>query len=424
MIATRVFGTLSGILAARLLGRAGRGELAVIVFMPMMLISLGELEFSRSLVVESGKSNKVSPQLISTAFWVALLLGLLEVCLLATVLRSFLSPDKLYLLASARLFALYLPATFITVALNGIDQGRGMFGRFSFFLVLPGALYLLAILFVIWPAHWIFPESFALASLVAVISAAVLRASQDWRAIATSGPNLNLAFGLLKRGFGFYIPTLAGLALLRADMFLLVRLAPAAAIGAYAVAQAISMGQVGVINPFVQVGFAAVAQQSGHSHALEALTRHFRLAQVAVVGIGVFVAGITPWAIRVFFGREFLSATTATYFLIGAAACWGLGETLEQGLRAASHPRLGIVSNLLGLALLIALGVPAYHKFGISGLAATVLMGQASSLLALILFCIFYLDMKPGSFWAFNSATVHELTEIIVPLLKPVRFVK
>ena len=52
-IGVRIFGALSGVLAARLLGKAGRGELAVIVFMPMMLISLGELEFSRSLIAVS-----------------------------------------------------------------------------------------------------------------------------------------------------------------------------------------------------------------------------------------------------------------------------------------------------------------------------------------------------------------------------------
>ena len=417
-IGVRIFGALSGVLAARLLGKAGRGELAVIVFMPMMLISLGELEFSRSLIVESGKSDKVSPELVSTAFWVALTLGCFEMALLAVALPFFLPADKLSLLTSARLFGLYLPATFITVALTGIDQGRGRFGRFSVFQVIPGALYLLAILCVIWPTGRISPGTFALASLTAVICTAVLRTVQDWKPIMGSRPNLTLAFRLLRRGFSFYIPTLAGLALLRADMFLLVRLAPAAAIGAYAVAQAVSSGQVGVINPFVQVGFADVAQQTDSDHALRAVARHFRLAQVASISMGILAIAVTPWGIRLFFGAEFVSATTATYFLIGAAAFWGMGETLEQGLRAASHPRLGIISNLLGLAILLGLGVPAYQSFGIAGVATAVCMGQAASLAALIGFCVFVLNMKLKLFWAFDASTFHELKGVAVSLLK------
>jgi O-antigen/teichoic acid export membrane protein len=420
-MAIRVFGALSGILAARLLGQTGRGELAVIVFMPMMLISLGEFELSRSLIVESGKSSSESSELVSTAFWLALILGSLEMVLLALVLPLFLPPDKLHLLASARLFALYLPATYITVALTGIDQGRGRFGRFSFFQVLPGILYLSAITCIIWPTHHISPGTFAFATLIAVVFTALLRVAQDWKGIVISHPSLSMASRLLRRGFTFYIPTLAGLALLRADMFLLVRLAPEAAIGAYAVAQAISMGQVGVINPFVQVGFAAVARQTGHADALQTLARHFRLAQIAAIGMGALAVAFTPWGIRVFFGVQFLTATTATYFLIGAAAFWGMGETLEQGLRAASHPNLGIISNLLGLAIVLAIGVPACMRFGIGGLAAIVFLGQAVSLFALIGFCVFYLHMEAGLFWAFGAKTFHELREITFSLFKRVR---
>jgi hypothetical protein len=75
--AIRAFGALSGILAARLLGSVGRGELAVIVFMPMMLVSLGEFEFSRSVVVESSRGGEMRAELVATAFWVACILGFL-----------------------------------------------------------------------------------------------------------------------------------------------------------------------------------------------------------------------------------------------------------------------------------------------------------------------------------------------------------
>jgi len=417
-IAVRVFGALSGIFAARLLGPTGRGELAVIVFIPVMLLSLGEFEFSRSVIVQASKCYEMNPELTSTAFWVACVLGCLEMGLLAIFLRLFLPADKLHLLGAARWFAFYLPASYVTAALIGIDQGRGRFGRFSFVQATPGALYVLIVLLILWPRHLLSPETFAFAMLSGVISIAVLRASLDFPKIFTARPNWALARLLLRRGIGFYIPSLAGLALLRADMFLLVRLAPAGIIGIYAVAQAISMGQVGVINPFIQVGFAAVAQQPAEDRALVTLARHFRFAQLAAIGMGLAAAALTPWGIRVFFGAEFLSATAATYFLVAAAAFWGMGETLEQGLRAAAHPRLGIISNLIGLAVLLALGVPAYHHLALAGLAATVFLGEAASLFALIGFCVFFLRMRPRLFWAFGTDTFQELKGIAFSFLQ------
>jgi O-antigen/teichoic acid export membrane protein len=417
-VAVRVFGALSGILAARFLGPTGRGELAIIVFMPIMLLSLGEFELSRSVIVQASRCDEVNPQLTSTAFWVAFILGCLEMLLLALFLRFFLPADKLHLLVPARWFAFYLPVSYLTASLIGIDQGMGRFGRFSLVQVMPGALYVLIILCILWPTRWLSPRTFAWAMLAGVVFTAVARSSQDASRIFGTRPGLRLGLQLLRRGFSFYIPSLAALALLRADMVLLVRLAPAGVIGIYAVAQAISMGQAGVINPFIQVGFAAVAREPEQRRALETLARHFRFAQVAAIGLGFVAAALTPSAIKILVGAEFLPATAPTYFLIAGAAFWGMGETLEQGLRAAAHPRLGIISSLIGLTILISLGIPAFDHFGLAGLAATVLLSQAGSLFALIGFCVFFLEMRPGLFWGFGTETFQELKRVGFSLLK------
>ena len=189
----RVFGALSGVFAARLLGRVGRGELAVIVFMPVMLISLGEFEFSRSVVIESSRPEAVPAELVATAFWVACILGLLEAALLVGALRFVLPAGKLYLLPSARWFTLYLPACYVSASLTGIDQGKGRFGRFSLYQALAGIIYVFLILCVIWPTHHIFPPSFAAAMLIGVVLTAAMRAGQDCAAICRAMPDWHLA---------------------------------------------------------------------------------------------------------------------------------------------------------------------------------------------------------------------------------------
>jgi O-antigen/teichoic acid export membrane protein len=204
-------------------------------------------------------------------------------------------------------------------------------------------------------------------------------------------------------------------------MFLVVRILPAEAIGLYAVAQAISMGQIGAVSPFLQVGFAAVAAETQPAEALKTLTKHFRFAALVAMTAGSAAAVATPWGIRVFFGAKFAGATTATVLLVGATALWGMAQVLDQGLRAAWHPRPGILSNVLGATIVFALGIPACLRYGIDGMAASLLVAQFVNLAILISFCVSSLKVPAKSFWAFDRATFAQLTGSIANLTSILR---
>lgn len=135
--AIQSLGLISGVLAARLLGPEGRGELAVIIFLPMLLVQLGQLELPRSLAYEVSRVDEISPVVIASSFWLAVGLGVLQALLLAGLLPLYLPVDKLHALSASRWFMVYLPAAYITATLMGSDQGRGHFGRFSLLLALP-----------------------------------------------------------------------------------------------------------------------------------------------------------------------------------------------------------------------------------------------------------------------------------------------
>ncbi|MGB2676262.1 MAG: lipopolysaccharide biosynthesis protein [Candidatus Acidiferrum sp.] len=418
--AIRCLGVVSGVMAARLLGPTGRGELAVIIFLPMLLVPFGELELPRSLAYEVSRVDKIPRAVIATSFWLAVGLGVLQALLLAVLLPLYLPADKLHLLGDSRWFMAYLPATLITTTLLGCDQGRGRFGRFSVVLALPGALYTVAIL-AAWGSGRVSPGAFAGGLLAATLLVTGVRTQMDWGAISPRLADWTTARRLLKRGLSFYLPTVASIALYRADMFILVRLAPSEAIGLYAVAQAIALGQIGAVHPFVQVGFSAVAGETDPGRALQTLGRHFRLAQLAVMSTGLLAAAVTPWLIRLMFGVQFTGAVTTAYLLIGATVLWGMEQVLEQGLRAAGHPRPGIVSNLLGLALLVGLGIPACLHYGIAGLASAAMVAQLLNLVILIGFCVVRLKMSAKDFWAFDANAIRELKAVGLQWLRGFR---
>jgi len=216
----------------------------------------------------------------------------------------------------------------------------------------------------------------------------------------------------------FYIPAAAGLALARADMFLLVRLVPSEAVGLYAVAQAIAVGQFGVVNPFIQVSFSAVAGEIEPRQALETLARHFRVAQLAAVVFGLLTAAATPWVIRLAFGARFSGAVSTAWLLIGAMALWGMEQVMEFGLRAAGHTRPGIVSNVAGLVVLGCAGIPACIYYGIIGLAASLLAAQALNLAILIGYSVWWLNMPLRSFNALHGDSIAQFARVAAALFR------
>jgi O-antigen/teichoic acid export membrane protein len=417
----RCLGVVSGVLVARLLGPTGRGELTVIISLPMLLVPIGELELPRALAYETSRVGEIPRPLIATSFWVGLFLGCLQALVLTLALPYYLPADKLHLLGDSRWFVLYLPAMLVMTTLMGSDQGKGSFGRFSFLLVLPTALYVAAVL-ASWAGGVASPRSFAAGLLIATLITFVVRICMDWGAISGAKPEWEIAFRLLRRGVSYYLPAVAGLALVRGDMFLLVRLVPSNAVGLYAVAQAIALGQLGAVSPFLYVSFSAVAGNSEPRQALETLARHFRLAQLAAVAVGLLTIAATPWVIRLMFGTRFSGAVATAWLLTGAATIWGMEQVLEFGLRAAGHTWPGIVSNLAGLVVLAGAGIPACLHYGIAGLAASVLAAQALNLAILIGFCARRLDMPMRLFNAFQGDSIAQFVGVAASLLRRLEF--
>lgn len=409
--AIRCLGIVSGVLAARLLGPVGRGELAVVIFLPLVLAPLGELELPRSLAYEVSRMQEVPAALLATSVWLAFILGSVQALILVAALPFYLPVDKLHLLVACRWFAFYLPLAYVTSTLLGSDQGRGRFGRFSVLLSLPGLIYVVAIL-AAWFSGRISPQIFAAGILAGAVVAFVVRLKVDWHAIAHTLPKWQTAVQLLRRGMSFYFPAVASLALSRADMFILVRLMPNDAIGLYAVAQAIALGQIGTVTPFIQVGFSAVAGEIDEQQALKTMARHFRLAQFAVLGVGLSAVALTPWLIRLMFGARYVGAVTTSYLLIISAVFWGLDQVLEQGLRAAGHPYAGLVSNSLGMFVLAAFGITGCIHHGIVGLASATVAAQFVNLSILIGFAVLRLRMPLGSFWALHADSIRELDQM------------
>ena len=383
-VTNKTIGVFTGIISARLLGPIGRGELASIVSLELVIASFGEFELPRGTAYGYSRGRATSDWLVSSVI-LALAIGGIEALVGMLVASTYLPPDKSHLLHTTRWFLLTLPLTHTFFVLCGVDQGRGRFGRLSIYSTLPAFFYAFGI-GIIWLWGRPTPNNFALATLGGTALALLSKLYSERSAFASGRPSLDALRQVISTALSFYLPAVASIALSRADLFVIVRQAPSQAVGLYMVAQAIAVGQMAGVAPFVSVGFTAVARHIDRNDAVRALEKQLLFAQTGGFLLALLSLALTPWCIRLAFGPRFIPAVHTTYLLILASMLAGINQVADQGLRVLHCSRAGLAANSAALCIVLVGGATACRTYGMIGLAASVALGQ---LLAAAIFAIY-----------------------------------
>jgi antigen flippase len=377
-------GIITGVLTARLLGPAGKGSLATVLWLPSLMNAAGILALPQAVTFEVSRHPEQEGELTAAGFWLSLGLGVIEAAILYPLVPMLLGPTKQSLVSFSRLILPILPMVFPGLVLLGIHQGRQKFSQYNLLRVSPIVVYV-SILLLLW--------SVARVDLFTVIVANLFAQGITtiwWAGLA--GKNLMpgslaswwiYAKGLVKRGGLFHIPALSGVILLQTDMALLVRTVSVQEVGYYSVALSFAVAQLGLATSLVQVTFPKAASVSPQE-APQVLLRHFRLAQLLVLGMAVVMMACSPWLIRLLFGPSFLPASPLAFILIVAMAFWGLNQILDNGLRSMGHSLPGGLANGIALVVLVVTGIVLVQNYHAQGIAFAVLLSQICALLVLL----------------------------------------
>jgi O-antigen/teichoic acid export membrane protein len=117
---------LQGILLARLLGPAGRGEFATVILWPNVFAGIGILGVNMAIARFAGQWL-ASGGLVKTATKAALFTGALSALVCGLLLPFLLPEGKHNLLPTAYLFVLFIPLNHLALNLQGVDHGGGNF---------------------------------------------------------------------------------------------------------------------------------------------------------------------------------------------------------------------------------------------------------------------------------------------------------
>jgi len=361
-----LIGIASAVLAARLLGPVGRGELAVVTLWPLNLGLLGSLGFNQALTYFSAKYPGQTDAIWTSALIMAAIQSSVLFVLGYFGLPLILQAHSEATLRLARFFLVYLPIGFASAYCQNLLQGTLRLGYFNCLRLLTVGSYMFGVLVLflldrgsVWLVTVALLSSYiAGAAFGLFIIHRHIHLHWNWDPAVFREM---LRYGLL--AYGGHVAQI-----LHPQVVLLVMtvVLPTAAIGYYAVGY--SLAATLLIIP-AGVGAVTLAQGARGSaqQAQQVLRRSLQITLALLVPAAVVLCFGAPLLLSIFFGSDFLPAAAATRILLLAIPLLAATQVLYEGLRALGHPQgagyAGLAGVLVTLPLLWLL-LPRYSYQG------------------------------------------------------------
>lgn len=380
-IGTTVFGSLGGLLLARVLGPTTRGHLAVVVLWPTVIGSLAIVSLPQAACyfVASSDSRRHG-SLVATATSIALALGSLVA--VAGYLASPLITDEAEVRRWLRVLFLLQPLALAAGAWSGSLQALDIV-RWNIARAVQPLGYFLAVVTLAGLGRLSLGS--ASASLVVCVSvqgavsgALLATKCRFWRAPDWRHCRPVLGYGLRSTTAG--APWLLNS---RLDQLLLSLLVPSAVLGNYVVAVSLSQLALPVSTAVGSVSFPRIARAKTVAKR-RCIQRHALIwASATAAAVIAPLAIASPWFIPGIFGRGYSAAVLAFWLLAPGAAIYSVNYVAQDLLRGWGRPLdagLAEGSGALATVVFLLVFVP---RWGINGaaIASTLAYGIVAALL-------------------------------------------
>ena len=395
-------GAVTGVLTARLLGPVARGELATVILWPTILSNLGLMGCNWVLAREVAKDPQRESEWLAAGL--ALGLATAAIYLLAGyfALPLLIPAQKKYLIPVARLCLLLIPLDIGNQILIAVEQGRMRWRRYNL-LRLSFFLFYVALIACIGAGRKARVQWFVSAFLASHLLAVLLRLWIQRKSLIAGKLHAGRSCRLLRAGVPYFGATVSNLLSLQLDTILVVSFLSTQAAGIYVVAAAFANGQSSLGEALGITSFAILSNEPDAEEQKALIGEMFRQYALVSLGLGLVLAGLIPVLVVPVFGFEFGRAVRPAVVLALAASLAALTNILNQALRGAGRPHAGLVSQLLGTAVMAAAALLLLRGYGLMGMAFAVWAGACAQLLALIAAAAKWLKISPLEFWPFGA---------------------
>lgn len=364
-----VLNVFTGVLAARSLGTAGRGEVAALGNLIQILGFLAALGANEATVYLTAQRPRDAPRIVGTALAMAAVLGTLGLLLVEILLPFVLAAQSDELLLIGRVFALSIYLHVLNGVLFAVIAGLQQFRDLNIGRLIPSVIYLLGLVLLVVTGQ-VTVLSVLAASVVSVAVTTAWALTLLIRTVTIGRPSMELARAATRYGLRVQGGVLAALGNYRLDLTVMPAVVVASSIGLYSVAANVASVIPSVVGS-LNVLILAVASGKGQREGVVLITRTLRLALFGglAVALPLFVAA--PDLLSIVYGPSFEPAALSLRILLPGVVL-GLGTgLLTSGLQAMNRPLASSAPHFVGLAITIGGLAFSLPRYGISGAAWT-----------------------------------------------------
>lgn len=366
----QVVNILTGLLAARLLGPEGRGELAEIMLWPGLLIEFGILALSDALLYRAATRSAAPKTLFATIMFLGAVLSAVLIVIGYFVIPFALVGESARLEGTIDLYIVaYIPIYLFALFVAAMFQGHLDIKGWNVVRLLVGTGYLGFIL-LLWATGNIGVNGFAFAFVAGTALSGVVGLFWLWRKGWVSWkPDFAAAKALLGYGLRVHVGEIVNSARQRVDQAAVAIFLSAHDLGLYAVALTVANGPMILVNTIAGIAFPKISAAPDKEEKLRIFGVYLRLAMVMSTASAVSLAILAEFLVPLIFGQNFYrSATISQIMLIGLpffAAKLMFIQALNAFDRSLSIGRAELI-GLIGAAGALALFLPG---LGLEGAA-------------------------------------------------------
>jgi O-antigen/teichoic acid export membrane protein len=377
--ALSVIGLVTGMLAARLLGAEGRGQLAAAQAWPLFLATLGSFGLTEAIAYFVARSPSRARTALATGLMLALPFTLAAVVAGVWLLPRVLPRQTAEVQQAAMMCLLLVPLLTFSTAASHALRGVGRYKAWNVLrLVTP--LAWLAALLAVQGTEYADMSTLTLAFIAATALAGAVTHVHAWRTLGGSAlPDRSVVRPMLAYSAPTMAATIPHWLNLRLDQLIVIALLDARALGLYVVAVAWSSAA----RPLSEVvAHNAVPALAGAKEPWQRAHHVYRTGAIAAIVTSVALLALTPSVLPLIFGVEFQAAVPVALVMVLAGGVGGVNAVGAECLRGLGRPRAVVITECVGLAvtlvalpLLVVLG-------GIMGAACAALVSCSAIVVA------------------------------------------
>lgn len=383
----------TGILTARALQPAGRGELAAMILWPVFLANALTLGVPSALLFQLRNNPQKRSQLLGAALLLAGLMGLVGMVAGALFMHTFIPQYSPRVVFFARIFLLNTPLSAMMLVGRAALESQGDFAASNRLFLAPPAQTLVC-LAILWQTGTLTPVSAGLAYVPMGVAPFLWMLNRLWRTFRPSLRSfVDSARQLFNYGVRAYGIDLCGTMSLYVDQALVVRMLEPKMMGAYVVALSLSR----MLNAFhASVAMVLFPRAVSRSPQVvrEMTGRAARMSTLltALAATGLFFLG--PYLLTLLYGKEYASATPVLRILVLEAVLSGATLVLSQAFMALERPGVITALQVTGLLLTLPLMLVFVPRMGIVGAGLALLVSTTARLLFVLASYPFFLKTR------------------------------